>query len=130
MPGIPQFTYSRVVYNLYSDTIDRAPSSCFRQVPGKLIFQLSGWSVKTDHIGLLMPLTIVNLASLILMILVIMGTVSGSYRSDPVDATSLALARLYTAKNDPTGWDDYVTYHDRSEDREVGHFRPPVYMII
>lgn len=116
---VSKVTYTRLIYNLYSGTKDPAPSSCYRSVKGTFNYQILGWSVNADHIGFLMPLTIVNLASLVLMIFAILGTKSGSYKYDPVNAKSLVLADIHVERSDPSGWSDVVIYRDR----EVGDFR-------
>ena len=91
-----------------------------RTVTGTLNYMIMGWSLKPGHIGFLMPITIVNLASLAIMVVVILRTTNGSYRSDPVSAKSLVLAEHHLEEGDPTGWKDYVTYHDRlSKVREI-----------
>ena len=104
--------------------MDKAPPSCVRQVNGSISYQVVGWIANKDHIGFLMPVTIVNLASLVLMICAILGPVSRRYRFDPDHAEeSFALVALHTSRHwDRPGWDDYVTVTYSRPDREVGDF--------
>lgn len=72
-----------------------------------------GWRVTTQHIGFLMPITIVNLAALVIMVLVIIGRTDHDYKCDPVSAKSLVLAEHHFVESDPTGWKDCVRYRER-----------------
>ncbi|KAF8812674.1 hypothetical protein BYT27DRAFT_7335420 [Phlegmacium glaucopus] len=101
-------TYSRLLYAA------GAPPACARVVDGSGTYTVFGWSTEDDHIGLIMPLTIVNLASLVLMILAIIWTTYGSYQSNPTEVMALALAQHHHA-HEPQGWKDKVTFRDRQE---------------
>ena len=87
-----------------------------------------GWAPNKDHIGFLMPLTITNLASLVLMICAMLGPVIRSYIFDLGHAEeSFALVKLHTSPRrhqDKPDWDDYVTvsYSQGAPDPEVGDF--------
>jgi len=103
-------TYARFLISTGGDR----PASCNRTLTGTFTYRVLGWSVKLDHIGFLMPITIVNLASFFIMILAIIGTKPVSYDSDPLDPKALVLAEHYFDTNDVEGWKDRVTYRDRS----------------
>ena len=93
-------------------------------------YTITGWSVKPEHIGFLIPLTLINLASLVIMIFVILGTTSGSYKSDPISAKSLILAEHHPQNFEPSGWKDCAVYDSRHN--KVGDFSslPTILVIV
>ncbi|KAF8812671.1 hypothetical protein BYT27DRAFT_7132308 [Phlegmacium glaucopus] len=99
-------TYSRLLYAA------GAPTSCNRNVTGNGTYTVFGWFTGSDNIGLLMPLTIINFTSFVIMILAIIRTTHGSYQSDPTEPMALALAEHHHA-DEPQGWKDRVIFRDR-----------------
>ncbi|KAF8812665.1 hypothetical protein BYT27DRAFT_7159083 [Phlegmacium glaucopus] len=99
-------TYTRLLYSV------GAPPACNREVTGNITYTVFGWSTESEHIGLIMPLTIVNFTSLVIMILAIIRTTYGSYQSNPTEAMALALAEHHHA-DEPQGWKDRVIFRDR-----------------
>ena len=75
---IPQAAYTRLIYS----TADR-PSSCNRTVTGPLSYEVLGWSVTTANIGLLFPVTIINLAAFIVLLKAIITSKGGGYLFSP-----------------------------------------------
>jgi len=76
---------------LYSTFTDRPPS-CDRNVEGSTIYAALGWSVDSANIGFLLPMTIINLASLILLLVAMFRRKKGSFKDDPIDPEVLAAA--------------------------------------
>lgn len=111
---VPQATYARFLIS----TGTGRPASCNRTVNGTFTYSVLGWSVKLEHIGFLLPITIVNLASFVIMILAIIVTKPASYDSDPLDPKALVLAEHYFDAKDVKGWKDRVTYRDRPNQGE------------
>ena len=107
---ILQFTYKRL---LYSMTDPPPPASCIRTVNGTMSAEVTGWAAKPVHIGFLMPMTILNLASFILMLISIALRRRDIHEFDPTDPRSLVLAASRVNESEPTGWADGVTYRSR-----------------
>ena len=53
-------------------------------------YTVLGWSVNNENIGYLLPMTIINLASLILLLVAMFRRNKGSFRDDPTDPEVLA----------------------------------------
>jgi len=111
-------TYTRLLYTTFTPP----PKSCNRDVTGNVTYTVTGWSVNHRNIYFLLPMTFINLATLIL---VIIATYLGDkilYEFDPTDARSLVFASGNPILRDrdpevpPTGeWlDREVNYHLRS----------------
>jgi len=60
-----QTTYIRLIYSSLTDR----PSSCIRTVTGTANYEVLGWFVTSANVGFLIPLTIINGAALIALIL-------------------------------------------------------------
>ena len=58
-----------------------------------------GWSVKFGNVGYLLPMTIINLVSLILLLVAMFRRKKGSFRGDPTDPEVLVAAK----PGDPVG---------------------------
>ena len=89
------------------------PASCIRTVNGMLNAEVTGWVAKRVHIGFLMPMTILNLASLIVVLISIARAKRGFYEFDPTDPRPLLLAVPSLDKSDDSGWADSVLYRSR-----------------
>ena len=108
---IPQFTYLRFLYSTV--TYPPPPPSCFRKVNGTLSAQVTGWVAKLVHIGFLMPMTILNLASLVVVLISIARAKSGCHEFDLTDPRSLVLAEPILNESESSGWADGVSYRAR-----------------
>jgi len=86
---VPQVTILRFSY---SSLLTPPPESCNREVNGTLSIEEFGWVAKPVHIGFLMPLTILNLASLIIMSISIARAKKDCHEFDVTDPRSLVLA--------------------------------------
>ena len=106
-----QVTYLRFLYSMIIDPLP--PASCIRTVNGMLNAEVTGWVAKRVHIGFLMPMTILNLASLIVVLISIARANRGFYEFDPTDPRPLLLAEPSLDKSDDSGWADSVLYRSR-----------------
>ena len=106
---VPQVTYMKF---LYSTVVDPAPESCLRTVNGTFSAEVTGWVAKPVHIGFLLPMTILNLASLI-VVLISIKKAKRSYEFDPIDPRPLLLAMPNIDESDDSGWADRVSYRSR-----------------
>ena len=106
---VPQLTYMRF---LYSIMVDPSASSCLRTVNGTFSAEVTGWVAKPVHIGFLMPMTILNLASLII-VLISIARAKRSYEFDPTNPRPLLLAKPNLDESDDSGWADSVSYRSR-----------------
>ena len=112
---VPQFTYLRYSYSTGSVVIgfDPAPAACNHTVNGILSAEVTGWVAKPVHIGFLMPMTILNLASLIIVLISIARAKRDCDEFDPTDPRSLVSAESGLDESDHSGWADSVSYRSR-----------------
>ena len=115
----PQLTYTWFQYSMQLLDMPTASSSCFHTVNGTMSAEVTGWVARPIHIAFLMPMTILNLASLILALVSIVKAKRSSHECDPTDPRSLILAESRLNEGEPSGWSDGVSYHLR-EVRESG----------
>ncbi|KAF8989120.1 hypothetical protein BDQ17DRAFT_1373506 [Cyathus striatus] len=99
-------TYSRLLYSAFPGR----PSSCTRLVNGIASFEVVGWSMDTNHVGFLMPLTSINLASLVILIIAIFMSKPAAKRFDPTDIRPLLVAYVPQAHG-PDDWGHKVAYN-------------------
>ncbi|KAJ2924401.1 hypothetical protein H1R20_g12697, partial [Candolleomyces eurysporus] len=95
------------------------PSSCFRNVEGSVDYTVMGWSTASSYvqIAFLLPMTILNLTTLVIFLAATYGGSSYTHDFEPTDTRSLLGASVggkgskeggdSTAKVD---WGDRVTY--------------------
>ncbi|KAF9526285.1 hypothetical protein CPB83DRAFT_908542 [Crepidotus variabilis] len=108
-----QVTYKRLICS----TFPNRPESCTRTVNGTFSYETIGWEVTRENIGFLLPMTIVNIASLAVILIAICIAKPGvrQYDIDPTDPNSLIMARYDLAKTiEPNEWRDSVTYQPRT----------------
>jgi hypothetical protein len=70
-------------------------------------------TLKPVHIGFLMPMTILNLASLIIVLISIARAKRDCHEFDPTDPRSLVSAESILDESDHSGWADSVSYRER-----------------
>ena len=80
---------------------------------GTLSAEVTGWVAKPVHIGFLMPMTILNFASLIIVLISIGRAKRDCHEFDPTDPRSLVLAESGLDESDHSGWADRVSYRWR-----------------
>jgi hypothetical protein len=104
---IPQATYLRLIYSTFPDR----PQSCNRTVTGSVSYIVLGWFATADNIGYLMPMTLVNLASLCVLIRAMYHAKGGGYKYDPLKPNALLAASTDVKDPDaPVEWEDKVKY--------------------
>ncbi|KAF8979487.1 hypothetical protein BDQ17DRAFT_1338220 [Cyathus striatus] len=113
-------TYSRLLYSTFSGR----PPSCTRMVNGVASFEVFGWSVDNRHVGFLMPLTLVNLAALVILIIAIVVSKTVTKRFDPTDIRPLLVAYIPKAHGpDDLGhivtYDDMLKIHRKAREKEL-----------
>ena len=64
---VTQATYIRLLYSTKITGPNPAPASCFRTVVGTAEYQVFGWTAHAKTAAYLIPVTLVNLSSLILL---------------------------------------------------------------
>ena len=104
-----QVTYARFLYS----TISNLPFSCLRTVNGSLTAEVIGWFAKPVLILFLMPMTILNLASLIIILITRSRAKGDCHEFDPTELMPLVLAEPSLDEEEPSGWADRVTYRSR-----------------
>jgi len=102
---VPQTTYIRLIYS----AITTPPPSCVRNLTGLLSYQVRGWFMEADNIGFLVPMTIVNLASFVLLLVAVFNAKRGDYKFDPLTPNALLSASCDT-KGQHIKWEDKVEY--------------------
>jgi len=107
--GVPQITYIRFLYSAH----ESPPPSCIRTVNGTLSAEVIGWVAKPVHIAFLMPMTMLNLASFVVVLIAMSRAKRGCYEFDPTDPRPLVLAEPSIAEGEPSGWADGVSYRPR-----------------
>ncbi|KDR77667.1 hypothetical protein GALMADRAFT_209945 [Galerina marginata CBS 339.88] len=84
-----EVSYTRLLYSTFTDR----PASCNRTMNGVTVYSVLGWSVLNESFGFLIPMTLINLTSLVLLLVAMFRTKRGSYKYDPTDPEVLALAK-------------------------------------
>ena len=76
-----------------------------------------GWFVDSESIGFLIPMTIVNLASLVvLLIAMVHAKKSGGHKFDPLKPHALLEAAYTTEEGQPIEWGHTVKYRTQVRD--------------
>ena len=96
---------------IYS-TAENPLGSCLRTVEGSATYAVVGWFAGVDRAVFLMPMTLINLASLAIMIIVLVMAKGEAHDFDPAEARELLTAGA------PKGqtleqWGDKVVYQCR-----------------
>ena len=89
------------------------PDSCRRAVEGSVTYQVIGWYTASGHLGYLAPMTLINLASLFIIIMTMHKANGRTSADDPTDLERLLAATRSPAEgNDVT---DKVVYQPRAK---------------
>ena len=105
---VPQVTYMRFLYSMMDP-----PASCMRTMNGTFSAEVTGLVAKPVHIAFLIPMTILNLVSLIAVLISIAKAKRGRHEFDPIDPRPLLLAEPSLNQGDDSGWSDRVLYRSR-----------------
>ena len=65
-----------------------------------------GWSVDFENIGFLIPMTIVNLASLVVLLIAMFNAKRGRYKFDPLKPNALLSASYNIKEGQSIAWED------------------------
>ena len=106
-----QAAYIRLVY--MTNTDPPPPPSCIRNVTGSANYEVIGWFVTAENIGFLMPMTLVNLAALMLALIAMFMGEKILHKFDPTDMRALVFASGET-RGMLEGWDAEVNYNNVS----------------
>ena len=82
-------------------------------------YQVRGWFVERRNIGFLVPMTILNLASLVIILLAMFNTKAGGYKFDPFDPNALLSASCKAEDGQPMEWKDPVKYRPDVRDSHI-----------
>ena len=77
---------------------------------GSTSYSLIGWSVEPEHVGFLLPMTIINLISLVLFLTTIHISKPGETEVDRTDPRELIYSRADFRQNE---WEDIVSFPGR-----------------
>ena len=83
-------------------------------------YQVRGWFVELKNIGLLVPMTVLNLASLVIILVAMHNAKAGGYKFDPFNPNAL-LSASYSKVDDgqPMEWKDQVKYRPDVRDSHI-----------
>ncbi|KDR76157.1 hypothetical protein GALMADRAFT_225838 [Galerina marginata CBS 339.88] len=89
LEGILEYevAYTRLLY-----TVNNPPASCNAAVKGWVTYTALGWTVDFAFIGYLLPMTLINLTSLILLLVAMFKSKKGRWQIDPTDPKQLTSA--------------------------------------
>jgi hypothetical protein len=107
-------TYSRLIYS----TFDNPPRSCLRTVNGSVSYLVVGWIATPGNGSFLIPMTIVNVVSLIILLKVMFNAKSGGDQFDPLQPNSLLSASADVGKG-RNQWEDKVEYRLEERNEKV-----------
>ena len=80
------------MYTASSSGASVAPPSCMRTVNGSVLYEVTGWHYDYKTIAFLLPTTLINLSSLILLLVAMYMGEKVLYSTDPTDPKSLLLS--------------------------------------
>lgn len=112
-----QATYIRLLYSAKVD--DTTPESCQRQVNGSADLEKFGWSSSSHNAAYLLPVTLINLTTLVILVVAMRTGTKLLPRFDPTDPESLILShdasgiQLLTVTSQPTNpipWRNLVAF--------------------
>ena len=82
-------------------------------------YQVRGWSVELKNLGFLVPMTILNLASLGIILGAMYNARAGDYKFDPFDPNALLSASYKAKYGQPMEWKDPVQYRPDVRDSHI-----------
>jgi len=96
-----------------TNTTSPVPPSCLRSIQGSIVYQTPGWLATGTTAGYLVPMTFVNLTSVILLIIAMRWHAEGKLpRFDPTDPVSVIIdqAEHPHIATDAEHWKTYVKH--------------------
>lgn len=108
-------TYIRLIYS----TVPNPPASCKRSVDGMVKYAVIGWFVTSANIGFLIPMTIINGAALIALLLAVLLAKTGGYIFHPFHPRPVTYGdHIGDHEQVPDEWRHKVTFHPTSVFKE------------
>ena len=86
---------------------------------GDIKYQVRGWFVELKNLGFLAPMTILNLASFVIILVAMFNAKAGSYKFDPFDPKALLSASYKFEDGQPMEWKDQVKYRPDVRDSHI-----------
>jgi hypothetical protein len=86
-------------------------------------YRVLGWFVGLKNVGFLVPMTVLNLASLVIILVAIFNAKAGSYKFDPFDPNALLSASYKVEDGQPMEWKDQVKYRPDVRDSHISQCR-------
>jgi hypothetical protein len=90
--------------------VSNPPPSCTRKLTGLVDYQILGWFVESMNVRFLVPMTILNLASLVIILVAMFNAKAGGYKFDHFDPNELLSASYEVGDGQPMEWEDQVKY--------------------
>jgi len=82
-------------------------------------YQVRGWFVELRNVGFLVPMAILNLASLVIILTAMFNAKAGDYKFDPCDPNALLSASYKVEDGQPMEWKDPVKYRPDVRDSNI-----------
>jgi hypothetical protein len=82
-------------------------------------YQVRGWFVELKNVGFLVPMTILNLASLVIILVVVFNAKPGGHKFDPFHPNALLSASYKVEDGQPMEWKDPVKYRPDVRDSYI-----------
>jgi hypothetical protein len=82
-------------------------------------YQVPGWFVEPRNLGFLVPMTILNLASLVILLVAMFNAKTGGYKFDPFNPNALLSASYKVEDGQPMEWKDPVKYRPDVRDSHI-----------
>jgi len=82
-------------------------------------YQVRGWFVELRNVGFLMPMTILNLAALVIILVAMFNAKASGYKFDPLDPKALLSASYNFLDGQPMEWGDQVNYRPEVRDSHI-----------
>jgi hypothetical protein len=82
-------------------------------------YQIRGWFVEHRNIAFLVPMSIINLASLVIILVAMFHAKAGGHKFDPFDPNALLSASYKIEDGQPMKWKDPVKYRPDVRDSHI-----------
>ena len=107
---VPQVSYLRLIYS----TVGTQPDDCNRNVTGSVNYLVVGWFVSPANIGFLIPITIINGAAFVALVIAMCIAWTNGHKFRPFHPRRVIIAKEDFDKNGPgvpAEWSRNVSYH-------------------
>ena len=106
---IPQVSYLRLIYS----TLGTQPDFCNRNVTGSVNYQVVGWFVSRANIGFLIPITIINGAAFVALVIAMWIAWTNGHVFHPFHPRRVIIEEEDFDKEErvPAEWSRNVSYH-------------------